>query len=83
MPFPAVVVSLPIADRRRSHAFCRECLLTVSAGGAADVDALVERARGAGAEVRSAPARQPWGYAGTFADPDGHVWMVTAELPPG
>ena len=20
---------------------------------------------------------QPWGYAATFADPDGHVWQVT------
>jgi hypothetical protein len=30
-------------------------------------------------EVVSAPARQPWGYVGTFADPDGRLWMVTAE----
>lgn len=24
------------------------------------------------------PGRQPWGYAGAFADPDGHLWMITA-----
>ena len=25
------------------------------------------------------PGQQPWGYAGAFADPDGHVWMVRSE----
>ncbi|MFV2101912.1 hypothetical protein [Micromonospora sp. LOL_024] len=24
------------------------------------------------------PGQQPWGYAGTFADPDGHLWMIVA-----
>lgn len=43
-----------------------------------DVDAVVERARRAGAEIVAAPAPQPWGYTGTFADPDGHLWMVSA-----
>lgn len=41
-----------------------------------DVDALIARARAAGAEVVAEPAQQPWGYTGTFADPDGHLWMV-------
>ncbi len=22
------------------------------------------------------PNEQRWGYAGAFADPDGHLWMV-------
>jgi uncharacterized glyoxalase superfamily protein PhnB len=22
------------------------------------------------------PESQKWGYAGTFADPDGHMWQV-------
>ena len=22
------------------------------------------------------PAALPWGYSATFADPDGHLWMV-------
>jgi uncharacterized protein len=25
------------------------------------------------------PGQQPWGYAGAFADPDGHIWMVRVE----
>jgi uncharacterized protein len=24
------------------------------------------------------PAQQPWGYAGIFADLDGHLWSVVA-----
>jgi hypothetical protein len=27
----------------------------------------------------SAPARQPWGYVGTFADLHGYLWMVTLK----
>jgi predicted lactoylglutathione lyase len=59
-----------------------ECVLGVSAGSEAGVDELVERARRAGAKVVSEPGQQPWGYAGTFADPDGHIWMVTAAPSP-
>jgi uncharacterized protein len=59
-----------------------ECLLSLSAATDAKVDELVGRAQEAGAEVVTAPGRQPWGYAAAFADPDGHVWMVTsAPLP--
>ncbi|AUH41275.1 VOC family protein [Streptomyces sp. CMB-StM0423] len=54
-----------------------ECVLSVSAGTEADVDALVGRARTAGAQIVAEPAKQPWGYTGTFADPDGHLWMIT------
>ena len=34
------------------------------------------------ADVVTEPGRQPWGYAGVFADPDGHLWMVTSEALP-
>ncbi|TNH30349.1 VOC family protein [Micromonospora orduensis] len=54
-----------------------ECVLSLDVASPADADALVERARAAGAEVVTEPAAQPWGYAGTFADPDGHLWMVS------
>jgi uncharacterized glyoxalase superfamily protein PhnB len=40
---------------------------------------MIERARRAGAKIVNQPAKQPWGYTGTFADPDDHLWMVTAE----
>ncbi len=53
-----------------------ECLLSFTVTSPDEVDAAVERARAAGAEVMLAPGPQPWGYAGTFADPDGHLWMV-------
>ena len=56
-----------------------ECLLSLGAGTDADVDEAIDRARQAGAEIVTEPGRQPWGYAGLFSDPDGHVWMVTSE----
>ena len=55
-----------------------ECLLGISAGSEAEVDAVVERAKAAGAAIRLEPGEQAWGYAASFADPDGHLWMVTA-----
>lgn len=56
-----------------------ECLLNLPAESDAAVDELVERAHRSGAETITPPGRQPWGYVGTFADPDGHVWMVTSQ----
>ena len=55
-----------------------ECVLSLDVPNAAAVDALFARAVGAGAEVVDAPARRAWGYTGTFADPDGHLWSVVA-----
>jgi uncharacterized protein len=54
-----------------------ECILSVAAGTEQEVDDLVERARRAGARIVGEPEQQPWGYTGTFADPDGHLWMVS------
>ena len=54
-------------------------LLSRSVQNDAEVRAVIDKALAAGAEPVTAPGRQPWGYAGAFADPDGHVWMVTAE----
>ena len=62
-----------VADRRHS-----ECVLGLTVDGPAEVGSLVSRARDAGAEVVTEAGPQPWGYTGTFADPDGHLWMVTA-----
>ena len=60
-----------------------ECVLGIGAGSDAEVDAIIERARAAGATVSSDPAPQPWGYASVFADPDGHLWNVTSATLPG
>ena len=67
-----------IGDREVAEPWACECLLSLDAPDAAAVDALVGRARSAGADVVAEPAQQPWGYAGTFADLDGHLWSVVA-----
>lgn len=136
MTYDPFIISLPIADRVRSHAFYQEalgleplgepaddgipeplmfalndrtrlmlvptggfgwvvgdnevagpgvseCLLGISAADEGHVDAIVERARAAGAVVAGDPAPMPWGYAATFSDPDGHRWMVNSAPIPG
>ena len=43
----------------------------------AEVDAVIEQARGAGGTVLREGAATFWGgYSGVFADPDGHPWEV-------
>jgi len=43
----------------------------------AEVDALVTRAEQAGGRVVKPPGPTFWGgYAGYFADPDGHLWEI-------
>jgi len=45
-----------------------------------DVDALVERARAAGATVTREPSATFYGgYAGVFVDPDGHPWEIAVN----
>ncbi len=42
-----------------------------------DVDAVLEEARAAGAEIVKPAEEAFWGgYSGYFADPDGHLWEV-------
>jgi uncharacterized protein len=67
-----------IGDREVAARGHIECLFSLPAGSEAEVDAVVERAVRAGAEIVAPPGPQPWGYTGAFADPDGHVWQVTA-----
>ena len=43
----------------------------------AEVDEVMQRAEKAGATIVKRPVRTFWGgYAGYFADPDGHLWEV-------
>ena len=43
----------------------------------AEVDAVVEEARAAGARITREPAETFWGgYSGAFADPNGHAWEI-------
>ncbi|WP_031468878.1 VOC family protein [Sciscionella sediminilitoris] len=55
----------------------KECVLGLALGSPAEVDEFVERARQAGAGVLIEPGTQPWGYAATITDPDGHALMAT------
>jgi predicted lactoylglutathione lyase len=42
-----------------------------------EVDAVIEEARAAGAEIPRAGAETFWGgYSGVFVDPEGHPWEV-------
>jgi len=43
----------------------------------ADVDAVIDEARAAGANVVREPAETFWGcYSAAFTDPDGHPWEI-------
>jgi len=51
--------------------------LAHNVGSPADVDAVIEEARAAGATIVREPAPTFWGgYSGVFADPDGHPWEI-------
>lgn len=56
-----------------------ECLLSLAVSSPADVDDFLQRAASVGAEIASPAQQRPWGYTGTFADPDGHLWEVMAH----
>jgi uncharacterized protein len=72
-----------IGDRAAAEPGTSECVLGITAATDAEVDEVLARARAAGAVVGDELAPQPWGYASTFADPDGHVWTVTSAPLPG
>ena len=49
----------------------------------AEVDAVLDTARAAGADPVDAPVRREWGgYTGYFADPDGYRWEVATNPGP-
>jgi predicted lactoylglutathione lyase len=67
-----------IGDHEVAPIGSSECILNMAAETDGGVDRLIKRAREAGAAIITEPGSQPWGYAGTFADPDGHLWMITS-----
>ena len=50
--------------------------LAHNVGSDAEVDQILDAARGSGAKVRGPAPTFYGGYAGYFTDPDGHVWEV-------
>lgn len=79
MLVPTGGFSWVIGDREVPGRDQSECIFSVHVGTEGGVDELIERAHQSGAEIVTQPGQQPWGYAGTFADPDGHIWMVTSD----
>ena len=65
-----------IGGRKRSPKKTHECRVLIGLATDAAVDELMRRAQDAGAEIVFAAGTQQWGYAGAFADPDGHMWQV-------
>lgn len=61
-----------VCDAERSQ----EIVQSLAVDTREDVDALVAKARAGGGRAIGEPKAQPYGYAGGFADPDGHVWAV-------
>ena len=54
-----------------------ECTLGHYVRSRAEVDAVMEQAKKAGAAITDPAHDRPWGiYSGYFADPDGHLWEV-------
>jgi catechol 2,3-dioxygenase-like lactoylglutathione lyase family enzyme len=54
------------------------CFLTIWVD---DADAVCAELRDRGVELVNGPVDHPWGIrAAIFADPDGHLWEVAAEL---
>lgn len=72
--FYATFTAKPIADAHASSAV----LLCLSADSKADVDAMVDRAGGAGGKTDPGPKQDMGGmmYGRSFEDPDGHHWEV-------
>jgi predicted lactoylglutathione lyase len=51
--------------------------LALNVRSPAEVDAVIDEARAAGARIARAAAETFWGgYSGVFVDPDGHPWEV-------
>ena len=50
--------------------------------GVEDADTAIEALRARGIELLNGPIDRSWGVrTATFADPDGHVWEVAADIP--
>jgi predicted lactoylglutathione lyase len=81
MLVPTVGFGWVIGDHDVASPGQSECVLSLGADTEAEVDEMVERALRAGAKIVAEPQQQPWGYTGSFADPDDHLWMVSCRTP--
>ncbi len=82
MLIPAGGFGWTIGTNKTASKGTSECFVNLTFDSDVEVDETIARAGRAGAAVITEPGRQPWGYAGSFADPDGHLWMVTSTAAP-
>jgi len=80
MLVPTVGFGWITGERGTAEPGTNECMLLLPVESDDEVDAVIERARRAGGEIVTEPDQQRWGYAGAFADLDGHLWMVRTGL---
>jgi predicted lactoylglutathione lyase len=71
-PFFATFTGKPIADAHKST----EVLVCLSCDSREAVDAMVRKARAAGAAVPRQPQDHGFMYAHGFEDLDGHIWEL-------
>ena len=76
---PTVGFGWLTGDRAIAPPAMSECILSLTCDDEGGVYELVERAREAGATVVIEPDQRPWGYEGTFTDPDGHLWVAAVR----
>ena len=68
-------------DDYRNPAALGAATVMIGVHGVEDVDALCERARGAGAEITEEPADRDYGERRfTAADPEGHKWFFSQPI---
>ena len=68
-------------DEYRNPAALGGATVLIGVHGVEDVDALCERARGAGAEITEEPADQEYGERRFGAtDPEGHKWFFSQPI---
>lgn len=77
MLIPRVGFGWVISGRKHAPRGAHECLFVIARATKRAVDAFMRKAREAGAKIVSEAGSHQWGYAGTFADPDGHLWLVS------
>jgi predicted lactoylglutathione lyase len=58
-----------------------EVLLSLGVAAEDQVGRVLDLAEAADGVIHTPAGQQPWGFAGTFADPDGHLWMVQTQSP--
>lgn len=75
----AADIGLDVGSGDTSHRFSG-VTLAYNVTEEAEVEALLECAKAAGATIVKAAERVFWGgYSGYFADPDGHLWEVATN----